>query len=184
MEKGTLQDFDALYAIMEEAFPEVERRSYEGQKALLQLPHYHLYIQKKEGRIQAFVSIWEYADFIFIEHLAVASSYRNLGIGVKLLLEVIKRYCKDAVLEVELPHTSIAKRRISFYERLGFFANAAFRYKQPPLQPGFAPLPLCLMSYPRVLDIERFHIVQKLLYADVYGMTDVWKGDDHGIYFS
>ena len=55
MEKGTLQDFDALYAIMEEAFPEVERRSYEGKKK----EGYKLLSAYGNMRILYLLNIWQ-----------------------------------------------------------------------------------------------------------------------------
>ena len=36
--------FDEIYEIMEQSFPEDERRTYEEQKGLLENPLYHIYV--------------------------------------------------------------------------------------------------------------------------------------------
>lgn len=172
MELSTINDFDAIYEIMEEAFPPIERRTYEKQKALFHLSHYHVHTLKEKECIKAFISVWEYPDFIFVEHLAIASSYRNQGLGAKLLNEIIAFYKKHVILEVELPQTDLAKRRIGFYERLGFKCNSSYIYEQPPLQHGFEPYPLWLMSYPERIDSTSYKKIKEQLYQDVYGILD------------
>lgn len=166
----TLQEFDTIYEIMEEAFPEIERRSYEDQKMLLNKENYHLYALKNEASMKAFISVWEYDEFIFVEHLAIHHHYRNQGLGAKLLQMCMNTYKKMVVLEVELPNTTLASRRINFYKRLGFHTNESFAYEQPPLQKGFAYYPLWLMTYPRVLNEQEFINIQSQLYEDVYGI--------------
>ena len=51
------------------------------------------------------------------------------------------------VLEVEAYNTTIAKRRIRFYERLGFVRNDIY-YLEPPTEQEESPIPLTTMSYP------------------------------------
>ena len=48
-------------------------------------------------------------------------------------------------LEVELPETEMAARRIGFYERNGFYYNDYF-YMQPPIAEGRNAIPLRLMT--------------------------------------
>ena len=50
-EKMRDDEFDAVFAIMEQSFPLEEYRCYEGQKALLQKPAYRIYVTKEENRI-------------------------------------------------------------------------------------------------------------------------------------
>lgn len=58
---------------------------------MLENPVYQVYIlsdtEKKD--IKAFVSTWNLDSFVFIEHFAVNPSYRNLGIGSRILQELI-----------------------------------------------------------------------------------------------
>ena len=50
------EDFDAVYAIMEEAFPVSERRPYHGQRKLLEEEAYTLYGYEKGGELAAFMA--------------------------------------------------------------------------------------------------------------------------------
>lgn len=167
-----MKEFDTIYEIMKEAFPPIERRTYEDQKALLMRDNYHLHTLEDKGNIMAFISVWDYDGFIFIEHLAIAKDYRNRGLGADLLKNIISFYQKMVILEVELPQTDIATRRIGFYQRLGFVTNEQYSYEQPPLQEGFSTYPLWLMSYPANLTNDVFESIKKQLYLDVYGIKE------------
>lgn len=164
-------EFDDIYPIMEEAFPAIERRSYEGQKSLIDLPYYNIYTEEIDGEVIAFMSVWEFSEFAFIEHFASNHKARGKGIGKMCLEHMIQKLDKLIVLEVELPLTDIAKRRIHFYERLNFHLNT-YEYLQPPLQEGFQAYPLYIMSYPDTLSHHTFKQVEKTLYAYVYKLTN------------
>ncbi|GKV55925.1 N-acetyltransferase [Sporosarcina sp. NCCP-2222] len=162
------REFDQLYALMEESFPISERRTYEGQKALLTDPHYRLVTKSDtNNQIIAFIASWEFTAFRFVEHIAVDPFMRGSGTGGKLMASYLEESLKPVILEVELPDTELAKRRIGFYERLGFHLNP-FDYVQPPLQKGQADLPLYIMSYPRLITEEEFSQIREILYANVY----------------
>ena len=107
----TKLDFDKVYRIMEESFPIDERRTYEEQKALLNNKLYSIYILSdiENDNIKAFIAIWQFDDFAFVEHFAVSSSYRNGGIGALILQEVQKLLSCMICLEVELPEEEMAK---------------------------------------------------------------------------
>ncbi len=164
IEKLEIKDFDAVYAIMEWSFPLEEYRSYEGQKALLKKPAYRIYVAKENGKILGFAAVWQLEDWLFVEHLAVDPQCRNQGIGAKLLGFLTENRC---CLEVELPETDIARRRIGFYERNGFFLNDD-PYLQPSLGEGRNPVPLSIMTSGSAISPEAFARLQELLYTRVY----------------
>ncbi|MBQ6895574.1 MAG: GNAT family N-acetyltransferase, partial [Clostridia bacterium] len=111
-------EFDDVYSIMEDSFPEDERRPYDEQKMLLNKENYHIYVVKNTiGRISAFIAVWNFKDFIFLEHFAVDSSLRNSGIGSRVLKDIKSKYNKIICLEVEHPESEITRRRVGFYER-------------------------------------------------------------------
>ena len=70
-------------------------------------------------------------------------------------------------LEVELPDTETAKRRIGFYERNGFFLNR-YPYEQPPLSKGADRIPMYVMTAGRPVGEEEFESLRRLVYASVY----------------
>lgn len=168
IEKLDFNEFDTVYAIMERSFPLEEYRSYEGQKALFKEPAYRIYVAKEKGEILGFAAVWQLENWLFLEHLAVDPQCRNRGIGAKLLGFLAENRC---CLEVELPKTDIARRRIGFYERNGFFFND-YSYLQPSLGEGRSPVPLRIMTTEGTITQESFTLLQKLLYSHVYGQKE------------
>jgi ribosomal protein S18 acetylase RimI-like enzyme len=163
-------DFSEIYAIMESSFPASECRTFEAQKALLKHPSYRIITEKNEqGKAVAFLAGWEFAHFRFVEHIAVDSCIRGGGLGKKLMSSFISQSDKPVVLEVEPPGDEWTRRRIGFYERLGFHLNH-FDYVQPPLREGQADLRLQIMSYPGALAEQDFAPFKKILYTEVYGL--------------
>ena len=117
------KDFDKVFTILEESFPKDEYRTYEKQKALLDDARYTIYIIPDRDEVKAFIAVWQFDDFAFVEHFAVNQAYRNQGLGSIILQEVMKKLPCMICLEVELPETDFAKRRIGFYERNGIHVN-------------------------------------------------------------
>ena len=164
-------DFPKIHEIMEAAFPSNERRSYNGQRELINHKNYKLYLHKHKKRVIAFLAVWEFDDINFIEHFAVESAYRGSGLGEKILKEYLSHAEKPVFLEVEPPSTEIARRRIKFYERIGFHLNK-FDYFQPALQGGQKPLLLKNMTYPNPLEEVFFDYCKKIIFETVYGISD------------
>lgn len=151
-------DFPRIYEIMEEAFPPSERRTREGQKKLWASPHHQVLIRREplsDGKIAGFIAWWDFDDAAFIEHFAVDSSLRGGGLGSRILQEFLHHVKRPVFLEAEPPETETARRRVAFYQRMGFQLND-FPYQQPSLQPGQPPVPLKIMTYPSPVDRETF----------------------------
>ena len=91
LEKLDRSDFEEVYRIMEQSFPADERRKKEGQKKLLDEEKYELLGVRNEGGLLAFLAVWEFAEFVFIEHFAVSEKARNSGIGGKMLEELARQ---------------------------------------------------------------------------------------------
>lgn len=163
------REFDRIFEIMEESFPEDEYRPYEEQKALLQDPIYKIYGMKEteKEQIQAFAAVWELENYTFIEHLAVASHSRNAGLGAGMLRELQKTSPRRLCLEVELPETELAARRIAFYERNHFTLNP-YPYLQPAISRGRKPVPLRIMTTEGGISRDEFESLQDTLYRRVY----------------
>ena len=149
LEKLDRSDFEEVYRIMEQSFPADERRKKEGQQKLLDEEKDELLGVRNEGGLLAFLAVWEFAEFVFIEHFAVSEKARKL------------------VLEVELPEDSLKKRRIGFYERHGFTFNE-YPYIQPPMGEDRHEIPLRIMSAPEPLSEDEFQSVRTELYESVY----------------
>lgn len=161
-------EFDTIFDLMFQAFPASERRPKEAQKALLQKKEYHICVYELDGRICGFLALWVLDGFLFLEHLATDSSVRNQGIGRRILEAVLKNAEQRIILEVEPPETELARRRIGFYERNGFFFND-YPYVQPSLTDGCPEIPLHLMSSGGTLTQQEFTSFRDRIYRGVYG---------------
>ena len=161
------QDFDQFYAILTDSFPPDALRSREEHEALLARPDYLVYAHYDRGKLIAVITVWQTETLAFIEHFAVGKCHRNRGLGASLLDQLKKQLNKPLCLEAELPNTPMAKRRLAFYERNGFFINQ-FPYMQPALESHKQPVPLYLLTTEKPLDGDTFRTVKRFLYTVVY----------------
>ena len=160
------RDFDRVYEIMSLSFPDDEYRPFEEQKALLEDEDYRIMIYQEDS-IAAFLAVWELDGFTFVEHFATHPSFRNKGLGEKMLKELIASSKKTICLEVELPENEISIRRIGFYERCGLHLNN-YPYVQPSISKGRSPVPLMIMTSRRTISSEEFEELKNNLYRKVY----------------
>ena len=168
LRKLAKKDFDTVFRLIERSFPTDEYRPYDGQKALLEDPAYAIYgLPGADASITAFLAVWTFEAFVFLEHFAVDPAYRNNGIGSQLLGELVRASGKMVCLEAEPPDNAMASRRIGFYARNGFILND-YPYTQPSLSPGRNPVPLVLMTSGRAIRREEFAEIQTVLYTRVY----------------
>ena len=158
----------AFFCLLDKSFPNIERRSREGQKEIFDDDLYKVYgVKDHSGNVVGFIATWEFEKFNFIEHFAVDRILRGKGMGTHLLKEYINNSNKPIYLEVEFPNDDICIRRIEFYKRLGFKLNE-FDYIQLPLQIGNELLPLKIMTYPSKVSNDEFIYFRKNVYDKVY----------------
>ncbi len=162
-------DFDKAFSLLEASFPLDEYRTYEEQKALLSNSLYTIYILNNDvgTDIKALVTLWQFPEFSYIEHLATNPHYRNQGLGALILKELQELLPTQICLEVELPEAEMACRRIGFYERNGFFLNK-YPYIQPPYSQDRKEIPLLIMTSKGMIDRETFERMKETLYREVY----------------
>ncbi|MGN0460702.1 MAG: GNAT family N-acetyltransferase [Ruminococcus sp.] len=162
-------EFDKVFEVLKESFPTDEYRTYEEQKDLLGNPLYTIYVlpDSQDKDIMAFIAVWQFNDFAYVEHFAVSQEYRNRHLGSKIISEIVKMLPCPVCLEVELPTTDNAKRRIGFYKRNGFFFNN-YTYVQPPFSKDKNPIPLAIMTSGRSIVKEEFEKIKTVLYREVY----------------
>lgn len=172
LKKINSENFDAVYSIMEKSFPDNERRPYNQQKKLLERKDYSIYVIENDAGsgIKAFITVYEFETFVFVEHFAVDSRYRSQGLGSLILKELLRIVNLPVCLEVELPDNRIAAKRIEFYKRCGFVLNL-FPYSQPPITQGQTSVPMYIMSSGKALSQNEYTIVKNTLYKQVYDFS-------------
>lgn len=161
--------YDKVYTLLADSFPREERRSREGQERLLDNPRYQIYVPGKDadGTVSGFAAVWDFETFRYLEHFAVDPALRGGGIGSDMLKDLTERGKRRICLEVEPPDTAMAKRRIAFYERNGFFLNP-YAYMQPSLGEGRPAIPLLIMTSGSMAKEAAFCEMRDLLYRHVY----------------
>ncbi|MBU3957806.1 MAG: GNAT family N-acetyltransferase [Nanoarchaeota archaeon] len=163
-------EFKDIYKIYSSSFPPDERRSFKKEASLLNNRLYQLFAIFDKKQLIGFLAIWDISNFIFIENFAIKENLRNEGFGTDALEEFVAKNSKKIVLEIEKPETSdAAKRRIRFYERLGFKLNR-YDYLQPPYDKGKNAVPMFLMSHPNEIEKSEFPRIREQLHKIVYGL--------------
>ena len=150
--------FNKAWELYESAFPIEERRTLSEQTTVLKNENYHLDILNDDEQFIGFILWWDFEAYRYIDHFATVEEQRNKGFGKLILNQFMNSNEKPILLEVELPTSTINKRRIQFYERLGFKLNPHY-YEIPTVQEDQAPLQLLIMSYPNLIssnDVEQF----------------------------
>lgn len=167
------QEFDQVYSLMQKSFPIDEYRPVQEQQKLLQNQNYRIYTVHDTDKttVRAFLAVWQFFDFTYFEHFAVDTALRGQGMGSMILKEASRLFDRQICLEAELPDTEIAKRRIEFYRRNGYFSNDYF-YMQPPISEGRKAVPLMIMTAKSTVTKEQFEKIKAVLYREVYHQTD------------
>jgi ribosomal protein S18 acetylase RimI-like enzyme len=113
--------FASLYDLYQSAFISIERRSYDGlMRELLEESQFHSLVFHKENEFVGFLNYWCFDQFWYIEHFAVEANLRNQQFGTEAMKLFLELTSLPVLFEVEMPENDFAKRRIRFYERLGF----------------------------------------------------------------
>ena len=142
------EKFERVFSILESSFPKSERGNAELHRREHSRDNFRCMCCEPEGVPAAFINYYELPEqeFIFVEHFAVSEELRGKGVGSAMMRELIAGYSPlNIVLEVESPVDDITRRRVAFYQRLGFSLNSG-AYFQPPFYGNPQPLPLKLMS--------------------------------------
>jgi len=161
-------DFEGVYAILEESFPPDERRTKREQRTLLDDPRYSILGLCENGAVCAFLASWTLGEVVFIEHFAAKAEMRGRGLGSMLLREFVKRHTKKrSCLEVEPKVDTLTASRIRFYERNGFYLNP-YPYVQPAMTRGRNAIPLCVMTCGAAVDRLEFCEIRRVLYTEIY----------------
>lgn len=155
--------------LMQTAFPPQERRDFICQKDITNRnPLFFTYLISEEEKPIGFITYWDLGQFCYIEHFAIDTRCRNKGYG-RMAIEWIKRTLnKPLIVEVELPTDETSRRRIRFYEKLGFTLQTEYPYLQPPYRIGDEWFPLKLMTTGENFTKEQLDQCKKLIYQEAY----------------
>lgn len=146
--------FHKAWSLYEKAFPEIERRNLKEQKKILEDNRYKALAYLDGNTFIGIVFYWDFNNFRFIEHFAIDSTLRGKSYGSKILESLINSH-ENIVLEIELIHDAISKKRLRFYEKFDFKVND-FKHYQVPFREGQESLELLFLSHGRVLSKNEY----------------------------
>lgn len=164
-------DVEFIEKIYIESFPPNERRAVSALHDLIvnEKDFVVLLILNTDKERVGFITYWLFDGYIFAEHFAISSEFRNGGYGAKAMEAFFKYISEPIIIEVETPNNdNIAKRRIEFYKRLNFKLWDNIEYEQPPYLKDSEPIPMKIMSF-RDIDLDTgFEKIKSDIYKKVY----------------
>ncbi len=144
--------FQAMWKIYTEAFPLVEKRSFDDYAKALGDSACHLFVYlDANNEVQAILNAWDFPSSYFIEFYAIAHTARGKGLGTIILQDCMQKRQKKIVLEIEVVNDDATEKRWRFYKRLGFIKHSSI-YVHPPYQQDFSTFNLNVLSFPEALD--------------------------------
>lgn len=161
------EHIDSLKNIYHDSFPADERRDWHQILELTQHPHFNLYSIINNNSPAGLITVWRWPELTFIEHFAINETLQGKGIGSEVLRQLIQVTTTRIVLETEEPLTESAKRRIVFYNRLGFH-SCMEKYVQPAYSLDKKSIKMVLMSHPDQITSSEFIAIRAQLYKEVY----------------
>lgn len=147
-------DFARVDALYEAAFPYHEKREPQAKQRALDDPRYALQSWSDAGQFVGMIGAWDFGGYAYIEHLAVNDKLRSQGYGKRMLQQFLGRH-PLTILEIDPLTTDTARKRLRFYQGLGFQPNACGHH-HPSYHPGVEDHALIVLSYPLPLDETQY----------------------------
>lgn len=120
-------DFDGVFKILKESFPEVDLEDYPLEVSSLQLDNSHVqYVAICDDQVVGYTLVRKSFDPIirrvnyWIDYVCVDSSYRNRGVASGIFEEIEKDAKNDGVLYLQLTSSRFRKDARKLYLKLGF----------------------------------------------------------------
>ncbi len=150
----TSENFSDVYKRLVDAFPYEERRDEPDEKKCFFKTQFNFCEIIDENESVGLIVFWIFKSFLFIEHIAINKELRGNGYGSKAIELIKTKYDLPIILEAEFPETEMQKKRIMFYENLGFKVNF-YDYTQPSYH-NSEGVPLLVLSFPEKLNQTEF----------------------------
>lgn len=165
-EKSAL--FPQVDALYENAFPLHEKRNHAAKIRALNHANYQLQAWFDDELFIGMIGMWDFGDYNYIEHLAVNNTLRGQGYGKRMLNQFLQQF-PQTILEIDPLTTEIARKRLHFYQSLGFQVNH-YPHSHPTYHENLADHQLIVLSYPYPIDPQQYQRFLNDLRLEV--MTD------------
>lgn len=162
--------WDFVERVMGLSFPPDECRDNGLQRHLAATdPRFSQCVVYDGDRAVAVISYWMLSRGNYLEHIATDPDARGGGLGAAIIKHLLATVSPNWFGEVELPNDELCRRRIGFYERLGFVGYPDFLYTQPAYGIGKQPIAMMVMAVGQTdLDNEKLTLLTDELLREVY----------------
>ena len=166
IQSGSNRHLQSLMALYIASFPPEERRTSSDLLRMLNDKDMYFAAVIEEDMVLGLVVYWKFLGFVYLEHLAILTAFRNKGFGEGVLKQ-LKKEGFPILLEVEIPYDENSSRRVGFYHRSGFSALPVY-YHQPPYREGESAVPMMLFSDKSDWDPKLLAVSTELFQKKVY----------------
>lgn len=135
------------------SFPEHEKRTLEQQQRIMDNSHFIMEAYLENGEVIGLNGYWDFGQYLYIEHFAMAREARSGGRGSLAMREFLGRSTVPVVLEIDPVVDEISERRLEFYQRLGYVVNP-HKHQQNPYRNGDEAFDLVVLTYPAEVSAE------------------------------
>lgn len=148
--------YDTFREMYRDSFPVHEQRDVKQQEYAFSRHEYHLEGYVHENILVAFIAWWEFGDYIYIEHFAVNPNMRGRNMGSDILGNFMKTHAQKIILlEIDPPADNLSRKRLLFYQRLGFVENP-YQHRHPAYRTGAQPHELAVLTFPGSIPQARY----------------------------
>ena len=162
----TKENFSFVYKRLIDAFPYEERRDESHEEKCFLKKEFNFCEIIDNNESVGLIVFWLFKEYLFVEHVAINKELRGKGYGSKTFELLKSQYNLPIILEAESPETEMQKKRIKFYENLGFKVNS-YDYTQPSYH-NAQSVPLLVLSFPKILSQSEFDLFFKETRSVVY----------------
>ncbi|WP_291649318.1 GNAT family N-acetyltransferase [Clostridium sp.] len=162
--------WEEIWELYNSSFPIFERRILSNQIDAIKNDRFNCKTYFEDETLVGILFYWEYKNYKYIEHFAINEYLRGKKYGSKILQD----FCDDnktIILEIDPIVDEISKRRLMFYENIGFKLNNIVHI-HPPYRKGYKGHNLKVLSYKRKLDLLEYNEFNKFLQDEVMRYSD------------
>lgn len=168
----TDKDYSFVENLLHESFPEAERRDDVAQRDNVDnCAAFTCYLISDDELLVGLITVWKFAGFSYVEHLATSPSVRNKGYGRKSWKSFSSNSRESLFWKWRNRWTNgVAGVSVLSAVRILFMRK---EYVQPSYREGGETLPMFLMYAGTETIDKEFESIRDEIYRKVYGVESV-----------
>lgn len=161
-------DFKLTWDTYSLSFPDYEKRLLSSHEKAIEDSRFYANSVYDNGNYIGFIFFWTLDSYIFVEHFAIEEKFRNNSYGSKIIKKLIEdNQTYTLLLEIDPPEDEISRRRLGFYNRLGFKNNDII-HCIPSFQKKLGKYTLNLLSHGKLITRDEYSLFYDSLMKSVF----------------